>query len=684
MGAVKKLFDAMQTHRKAIYVLVVLACVLNGLFLSFASYRQTMDMGDSSTFYAFSRAAARGEVPFKDFIHFRTPGTIGLHVLFIHLFGEQQSSSKLATLVETTCLFPLLAVLAAIVFYKNKKHPLYVIAAFAGLAFFPPVAQLRAGFGLLAVACYATSFERGRHQKRWLWAAGLLTGVTFIFGQEIALMVGVCMVAGELLGQKREVLWTRFKVLAAGTFLGVLPLLAYILVVSDFGTFVYYVTYYSFVLQPKYMNVPFPGIGYGSLFFYLPFLMYGLCFVVLFANRALGKKESLLLSFAILRLITALGRADTGHLLFSVPEVFVVIPYFLVSIPGRQAVFSKRVLRTFMPYGALMVALFALSVVANSIFLVFVPFLMLYALGRRPSAKGNTKPSQWGALNVYLALGSSFVLFIYLLFPFSQGFLKYAKEGLTTRHTPAPRIGGVKFEPVIYQEIMEVKAVVDPLRPNTVFAFPIQPFYYTLAPHHAARYFTYEPQTTVDEQDKTIEDLKRTKPEVIIFDPLQAHGLSGSLWKISDYITENYEIRQEIAHQEILWVMTPKQSPGRDAKLAFQLYKDNQNKADALAVQNKSTGLENAIIQQADTIRFFVDTNKESSLRLSVYTQPGSSECGKIVVRYSGSESKNTDVCAKDGEVDIPIKANAKNVELLFEEPRPSHIIWDDVRVVER
>ena len=195
---------------------------------------------------------------------------------------------------------------------------------------------------------------------------------------------------------------------------------------------------------------------------------------------------------------------------------------------------------------------------------------------------------------------------------------------------------------------------------------------------------TYEPQTTVKEQDQTIEDLKRTKPEVIIFDPLQAHGLSGSLWKISDYIIENYRIQKVVMKREILWIMVPKKVTTPGDKLVYQLYHDNYNKTDANGVENAQMHLSNAIMQNSTATKYFIDTAGESVLRTSVADIDGLSTCGFIKVRYQDATNKETttQLCAYNHEVQVPIRANQKRVQITLEKQGTAPIIWNDVSVI--
>lgn len=678
------LLETLRKYRKAIYLGILILCVINGLALSLLTFRQNLDMGDSSTFYEFARNLSHGEAIYKDFIHFRTPGTVMLQALFVKFFGVTPATVNFAIRIETQLLYPLVFLVSAIILFRKKKNPLYVLAAFLGIAFLPGVAQLRAGFGLLALVCYIASFEEKTHEKRWLWLAGIFTGITFLFGQEIALMLGVSIIAGELFVREgADSIKRRVKVLVESALVGSLPLLLYIAIFSTVGTFLYYVFYYSFVVQPKYMNLPFPGFAYSTMMYYLPFVMYVLCFLVLYGSRALGKKEGLLLGFGILRLITAVGRSDFGHLIFSIPEIFIIVPYFLFS--SRDADFSKRTVRAWLPYGIGLIVLMMLGMWANSIFLVFAPFLILYALRSKHAQKSKAASiSQQGVLNVFFALGASLVLFVFLLWPSYTTVVAAARYGWSSRHAPALYIGGVRTNPVLYQEITGVQAEVAPLHPTTIFSFPIDAFFYSLAPHHASRFITFEFETTVHEQDEAIADLERTKPQVIIFNPLQAQGLSSAVWKISDYVTSNYQLDKEISNTDIFWVMVSKHTAARDDKLVYQLYKDNTEKTahtDVEGVQDSAKGLNNAIMQNDTTMHFSVDAPHPSHLTLSLLSSSGtvvSNVCGKVVIN-----TQSTNVCATDGMISIPIHAATKPATITFQNTTGTPIIWNDVSVTD-
>lgn len=684
------------SKRSFVYGLAVVACLTGGIIQTAATYDVALGMGDNSTFYAFARNIANGEVMYKDFIHFRTPGTVTIFGWLMEVMGQSQSTTEITTRIETLILYPLLFLVAAMVFFR-KRNPWYVFIAFAGMAFMPGVSQLRSAFGLLAVVVYGLSFESSKRRKLYLLASGFLAAVTFFFGQEIFLMVMACMAAGELyhLGANKWKLDSRtllrVKYLAIGLAAGLVPLLLYMALFSSISNFLYYTLYYSFVLQPKFMNLPFPNFGFTNLVYYLPFIMYWLCFVVLYTNKKLGVKESLLLSFGILRLISATGRADFGHLIFSIPEVFVIVPFMVAQARFSQLTWQN--LKRFAPFGVVVALLMYLSTKEGAV-LVLVPFVVLAAVLWRDAvvvklkAKVAGKTGSFASHNLYAILASLFVIFVYIFTPTYISVARAVKIELTVDDSQSRRIGGVKTDEINYQQIQSVRKAAEPFHPKTVFAFPIQPFYYSLGQKHASRFLTFEPQTTIKEQDETIQDLQRTKPEVIVFDPLQAHGLSGSLWKISDYITSNYRVAHEVNMRESLWVMVPKAQPAREDKLVFRLFHDNTGKdikSQVTPIQTSSMGLYNAIAQKTKQLSFVIDTPRPASLELSVHdstgAQPAEPVCGIVGVLYHGHPRVDTRVCSNQGKVNVPLEQSNRSITIVLENPSPNTIIWNDATI---
>ena len=665
--------------------LLVLVAVV-GMFMALTLYKISLGFGDESTFYEFAKNLSRGEVIYKDFIHFRTPGSYFLQALSIHVFGEQQSSVALAIYLETLVLYPLTFMLSAILILRKKSFA-FVLAAYAGIVLFPAISQLRAGFALLTIAVYLYGLY-SQHKNRYIIATGVLAGITFCFGQETAVMAIAVIGIAEILRLRRATIKARLKSriapLLGGFLVGVLPLLVYTLVNGSTGTFLYYTLYYSFIQQPKFMNLPFPPFGMTNLAFYVPFIIYGLCFALLFMTKKLGWKSGILLSFGILRLITLLGRSDMGHLVFSVGEVFLIAPYFIHSIVDERI--NKRNLLHFLPFAVLLLLTFTLAIQISSTFLIFAPLVILGALVfRKRWTFDDKKTSARVQLNAYFIIAGSLLLFIYLLYPTYKSTLQSVKAGISFDVTKQPSIGGVGVDSVTYSEAQSVKSYVDTVKPDTIFAFPIQPYYYSLAPHHASRYITFEPETTVAEQHQTISDLEKNKPGVIVFDPQQAESLSGAVWLISDYIMTHYQVQKIVQQRDILWVMTPR-AADNTRPLLFDVFHTNKSGSGVFGIQTPSSGLMNAIAQSKESVDFTIENNAAKTLKLSVVDStvfgPDLSSCGVVVVTATKDSPLKQKVCSVDGVVSIQLPTG-KDVSVKLHKTGNQTVIWNSVVITD-
>jgi len=671
-------------NRVLIYTLLLAIVLTSGIVQTVATYDSSLGMGDNSTFYAFARNIVHGEVMYKNFIHFRTPGSVTFYSLVMRVLGQQQSTIEIASRIETLILYPLLLIISSMIIFR-KRSPWYPVLAFLGLALLPGVAQLRAGFGILTIAVYLFTLDVRSRRQLWLLATGFLAFVTFYFGQEIFLMVVLCIAAAELVYWRQHGLdLPRLGCIVGGSIIGFIPLLLYMAIFSSLGNFLYYTLYYAFIQQPKFMNLPFPPFGLTNLVFYMPFIMYWFCFIVLYTNKRLGLKDGLLLSFGILRLITATGRSDFGHLIFSVPEVFVIVPYF--AFQARWSELNKRTSKAVLPYAVVLLVLLALAT-KTSMALAPVPFVILLALHLRERKPTRVTPKSLlnSSVHLYAILGSLFVLFLFILAPTYLADAHAVKQGLFNDSGPAYRIGGVKTDEITYDEIQSVRASVAPLKPQTVFAFPIEPFYYSLAEHHASRFITFEPETTVKEQNEAIQDLEHSRPQVVIFDVLQSQGLSGSVWEISDYLTSHFTIRKQVAMRDILWVMVPEAHPTRQQDLVYQLYHDNTektNKTDTWGIQSSAQGLNNAVLENSPDIHFSVSSTNGAHLLLSILNAHGivtPGLCGQVQVRYAGNKkTQTTKVCTTDGTVRIALAKSPKPVTLKFVNSSGQPVIWND------
>lgn len=247
-------------------------------------------------------------------------------------------------------------------------------------------------------------------------------------------------------------------------------------------------------------------------------------------------------------------------------------------------------------------------------------------------------------------------------------------------------VQGMSTDKDTYQEIKEVTETVKQINPQTIFSFPIQPFYYSLAPKHASRYLTFEPQTSEREIRMTIADILRTKPEVIIFDPLQAEGLSDSLGLLSNFITTNYHVIREVKHRNILWIMTPKENKRFEIFPIFSLYSKNKDKNLVHGIQTVETGLVNAIHLEKNATASFIFTSLphksilESSVRLE---NDNISSCGYIIIQDIDAQNrKNQQICSDESiRIDLP-ESYPNSVMIRLSAPEES-IMWNNLRIVE-
>lgn len=540
------------------WICIIAACSLIGLLITYFSFRQGLDFGDGSTFFTFAHNLANGEVIYKDFIHFRTPGSYFLQSLFIHVFGDEQASVRFALGFESRVLYAFFFAIALAIFLRFK-HAILGASSLLLIVMLPPYAQLRTALALVAVVLYIQSYRVIKSRYAWLVGSGVFVGLAFTFGQEAAVMAIAAIGLMEIIKAKThgfKIVLRRIGILTAGFLLGALPLLLYIIIQSDIGTFLYYTLYYAFILQPQAMDLVYPPLSYATVVFYLVFVLYFIIFYLFYSSKKLGLVEGVLLVFGIMRLVTLLGRSDGGHLLFVLPELFFLTLYAVVHTFNIQI--TKAQLLRFLPYGIALAVSFWAAIQGSSLIVIVSGFIIYIALYFKKTVAGRVDTIKNANAVVLAVITSCFSVFIFILYPSFSSTL----DTMSTRGLTDVQIGGLNVTPGIYTEVAMVRDAVKPFHPTTIFSYPVQPYYYALAPKHAARFMTFEPQTTEEEQLQTIEDLKRTRPEVIVYDPVQADSLDGPLGKINAYIKQNYHVEREVIYSRTFWIMVPNEKRG--------------------------------------------------------------------------------------------------------------------------
>lgn len=538
------------------WVFVITFFVIIGFALNLLTYKEGIDLGDGSTFYSFAKNIYHGEDVYQDFIHFRTPGSYFLHAIMLNLMGDQITSVKFSGGLEGYVLYILIFMLAVGIFLKFKK-PLIGFLTGSLIIFLPAFGQLRTALAFLTVALYIQS-QRSEKKIIWLILTGCSLAATFFFGQEMAVAAIITIGLAELISidniKKATIISVlkKWGIIAASALVTLLPFITYLLVKSSLGTFLYYTFYYGFILQPKGMDIDFPPFAFMNLLYYLPLVGYFIGFFIVFMLQKKNWFFAILLGFTIARAVTLVGRTDYGHLIFVLPELFFVLVLCAFSVSKLSI--NRKNLLAFILYAAVFVVGLVMMTISSSMFVIIPIATVLLAIKLRPD--------RYPAINTNImarnfipamVVGAFLVLFVYILY---DGYKSTIKTALARVDTGA-QVEGANVSIATKQQYLEIKAAVDEFKPETIFSYPIQAFYYTLAPKHAARFMTFEPQTTVTEQQQTIDDLKRTKPGVIIFDPEQAEALYASTGRITDYIKSNYKVYKVVNVTRELWVMIP-------------------------------------------------------------------------------------------------------------------------------
>jgi hypothetical protein len=535
----------------------VAAIVAFGLIRALLTYNIWFNFEDQATFFIFGHDILRGEIIYKDFIHFRTPGFYFLSAAFQAIFGAKLATEQLLLALESFVIYPLLLYLAAWLITRRRW-----VAFSLGLmaALLPQLLQIRAGLALLAVATYivAQTATSTRRKHRRLFLSGLLLGGAFIFGQETAILaagvVGLCELRFTL-SEPRQLV-RRARSLVTGAVLALLPLIAYVGLFSSIRNFLYYVFEYAFVIQPASMNFPYPPPLPPNHIFYLPFLVLAASFAAFYLADDLNPVNLPILMLATVRMVTPLGRADEGHLIFALPEILLLIPFAAVSV-GKMRITRGRLLRL-AGWLTAIVVVFWVAIHGHSV--VIAAAAVLYVLASLMSKSG--RPRVLGLAfrqEAAVLTATAWVMVTLLFLPQIYTYGRLVKAGWKRLHMPAPHtVSGTPIDSVEFQEVDAISRLVEQYHATVLFSYPIQPFYYSLVPRHATRFITFEPQTTAEEQAEAIEDLKRSKPQLVIMDVRQANGMQKSVGRISDYITENFEPVAEIDNRRPLMVLVPR------------------------------------------------------------------------------------------------------------------------------
>jgi hypothetical protein len=553
--------------------------IIIGLVRAVLTYNIWFDFTDQSTFFIFGRLILHGEVIYKDFVHFRTPGLYFLSALFQWAFGSTLGTEQLLLSLESYVLYPALLYLAAWLITRRRW-----VAFTLGLiaAWLPAVLQDRAGLALMAVAAYIISLsaKNPREERRWLLGSGLLLGASFTFGQDSAIVALGAILLSELRFRlaRRPLLLRRMRSLALGTGIALLPLLLYVILLSNIKNFLYYVFEYALVIQPNSMDLIYPSFfpptSLFHLMFYIPFLILIVSFGVFYLADELNVINLPVLVFATLGLVTPLGRSDESHLVYALPPLLLLIPLAAASVAKIRITRTKALALS--GWVVATVIILKLSTTRSSFFVAGVAIVFTLASLKvkatdlfRPSVwkeeKGSPRPA-FDRRTAALTFGG-WVLVVLVFAPYIYSFAWAPLKVGWERHfgpdkqlvTPTNTVSGVPVEGAPYFQLSQIQNVVNHYHPSVIFSYPVQPFYYSLAPKHATRFITFETETTPAEQREAIADLQKNKPQLVIMDVAWADGDKQADGQINQYIEANYKPVADVNYTVNLEILVPRQ-----------------------------------------------------------------------------------------------------------------------------
>lgn len=569
-----------ERRSQAILAGISLAAVLS-LGVAFAWYRSAyaFGFGDNALFHVFGKWLLSGQVFIKDFIHFRTPGPYYFYALVQGALDGSFRSTAFALLMESYVLQPLAGFFLALAATRavfGRSSLLISLCVAATFLFLTPIFQLRTAVPAAALGAYIFSLDVNDKASRWwLIAAGGLVGLAYWMGQELSVFLGWVVLWTEVA--------TASSVNSAIRRLSTLGLSAAGVVVLGLALlwaagmpldeYFYYTLYYAFFIQPGGMDTPYPALSLENFLFYIFFAILVFCAFVLAATGSLRQGGALaLLSYATVRMISALGRSDFLHLVFSLSELVVLLPIAISLLPnlaanwketsgsGRGGTWDKScALRGALGVALALALILWLGVALTSAVVLLAPPLLsaLVLLGRVQGDHGGATTPRTG----WLAGGAIFgaVATILIFYPHSWGAFRFGLEAMQVAPS-GPMIGGVKFSEPAAAELTGAQSFLQRVRPATIFSFAVRPIYYSFGSTHATRLTYFEPQTTPEEIDTVIKNLSEARPGAVIQDVGQVFGTGPQMLKLLDYLSANYETVEFDRPMNLLELRTPRKT----------------------------------------------------------------------------------------------------------------------------
>ena len=481
---------------------------------------------------------ARGAVLYRDVFTLYTPGIYYATALAFKVFGTK--------VVVYHALMMVCVAASSALSYMVARYLMPTLFAFF-LGFFFPFYYLPNWGIFFALLCLLLIFVYSqRCQRYWLFAAGLATGMSILFKQEVGAYVTVaeCLfitvqitkftpVADRLRRDKVIELAKAFGLFGLGLVTLLIPTVVYFWSQSALGD-MYYFLVPKANSQIHHTALPFPSLvpllpqslsgeeineWLGRVEFYAPLLVYLLTTIFILA-RISRKNLSLLdlqlvavLLFGVLLFNSALVRSDHPHLVFSVPPAHILTWCLLYLAVRYLCRHPRRALESGM----------ALLLLAALFLFEYRPLMASYkALHNLPGARLKT----------------------------SLTYLDMPRLGLYLGHEDAEFLEQVTKDVITSTDSGE-----------KIFVFPsVAPIIYFLSQRdNPTRYdWIIGGVLDEDEQREVIDVLEEAGVEYVVFystrglEETRAYAQELDSGLIYDYIVENYEVEMVAPRYQML------------------------------------------------------------------------------------------------------------------------------------
>lgn len=672
-------------------LLILVGC---GIAISIAKAPFSFGTEDHLLFHAFGHWIADGQVFTRDFIHFRTPGPYYYYGFIQKIIGNTFFATSFALLAEAHVAQVVASFFLAMAASRAFCGRSSVTLAFCtGLLFLaiPPIYQLRTAVPALCLAVYIFSLNIGNgtavSQSKRLWATGVLLGMCYWFGQEVFLFLALAIVAAECSVFSRRtmtVLARRLVVLALAALAPIVVGVLYFYASGvDIKEYFYNTTYYAFVIQPKGMDTQFPPLGLSNAVFYI-WLFVFIFSVFIFALRKtlLGPSAIALFSYTGLRLISMFGRADVLHLLFSISELFIILPISLFLLFEKRKVNSEK-----FAFPAAIVSLYFLVVITIGVrgsasVLLSIPFALLvfsrfeFFTGDQRSSNVCSILATKPAIRAFSLTGLACSLA--LTYPYSRETLKLDIDAFS--YVPSYKVLGVQTTPERKQEFDEVRREISAQDAHVIFSYPIRAEYYAFTKLHATRFIEFAPQTTKFDITNAISDLSKTQPKLVFRDLEQVAALSSKLHDLSDYIMSNYTPVRTLDYSAHLEILVRRGRPVQTRRFYDNIDVSNADRAlvgPGLRTSSDGKTLLIVAVNKGSGV-FKFPSCQNCFISAKIYAEGNTATSGEITVLRDGKSVTQT-VSVSDGLVEVPVMQGTGDIEIDLKSHDPQKaVFWED------